>query len=588
MNMMTARLRTDLQVTPVQDADGVDYFDLKDPKTGGVLRLFDFEWVLAQKLTGNQQYSDLARWTEEQFGFATTDGDLAVYGDTLVQLGFADAVARAVPSEAAAKSPEPAARPATAIDSDDGLMGRPVIALPQPRQVSKPIAAAEPKATPPVVETKPTQLAPPATEAKPVAAPASEPAKIAITPVAPVSKPTEGEPPLSGVKTAAFEPVAPTAVAAKPTAEPAQTESKPAETVAKPAETVHTPVAPTATTRPSEQVPATPVPSRPESGGGGKIFLMLVVLALLGAAAYYFLVYVPAHPPALRVKAQVAAVEDVQQKFPVPAVVKKPEPQTLKTLMAGTVAKVAADGAAVSPSEVVLVLDAQAKLEKERTDLRKALGPLQKKAETAKGKAKQDLQAKVDERQKRLAEIEQQLKTAVLMVTRAGTVTKVMVKVGQVLPAGSEALVVADKGLIAQISLPMAEAPSVNEGDDLKLIGPTGEITAKLTQLITAGDQKTLTLSVPSEATVKEGDGLSLSRGLLRQVVRLPQTALLEGNKVLLAVNGTAVPRTVTIADRDGDAVLVRGLGGGDLVILSRPPELREGSAIESFVENKP
>ena len=43
MSTTTPRLRSDLRSEPVEDAQGVLYFDVSDPKSGGVLRLFDFE-----------------------------------------------------------------------------------------------------------------------------------------------------------------------------------------------------------------------------------------------------------------------------------------------------------------------------------------------------------------------------------------------------------------------------------------------------------------------------------------------------------------------------------------------------------------
>ena len=52
MMTTTPKLRTDLRSTTVEDADGVSYVDVADPKIGGVLRLFDYEWQLAQRMDG--------------------------------------------------------------------------------------------------------------------------------------------------------------------------------------------------------------------------------------------------------------------------------------------------------------------------------------------------------------------------------------------------------------------------------------------------------------------------------------------------------------------------------------------------------
>ena len=61
MSTTTPRLRSDLRTEPVEDAQGVLYFDVSDPKSGGVLRLFDFEWLLAQKFDGQRGFDEVAR-----------------------------------------------------------------------------------------------------------------------------------------------------------------------------------------------------------------------------------------------------------------------------------------------------------------------------------------------------------------------------------------------------------------------------------------------------------------------------------------------------------------------------------------------
>jgi len=78
----------------------------------------------------------------------------------------------------------------------------------------------------------------------------------------------------------------------------------------------------------------------------------------------------------------------------------------------------------------------------------------------------------------------------------------------------------------------------------------------------------------------KDGDKLSLQRGMLEQVVRLPSAALVEGSKVYVAREGKASLKAVTVADRDGESVLLQGLSAGDQVITSRVGELHDGSAV--------
>ena len=632
MTMMIPRLRGDLKATPVEDNDGVLYYDVSDPKTGSTLRLFDFEWLLAQRLDGQHSYDDLARWTEEQFGFATSQVDLEAYGSKLLELGVAEAVAASVRVETPVVSTaaKPAPTPLAAAPTPVAAVPTPVAAAPTPAVVTpqpEPLAAAPtPAVAPPVaapVAATPTPVAAPAAVeprraagddgdeplmgrqviSLPQSRPATKPEAKAIPATKPTGEPAAlPEPPQPKPPVAATPPVAAAAEVQKPAAPqlsvqptaqletvpgPSNTKTVPLETVASPSAT--TPVAPpkTSDVKPAETKPAesakTPVGSQaaPQGGGAGKWVAVLLVLGLIGAAAYYFLVYMPKmHPPAVGVRMSEAKPESTPRKFPAPAVVKKAEPVALKAEIDGTVAKLAAENDEVTADTVVAELDARAKLEKELAALRKGLPALQKKAETGKGKAKADAQTKLDDLQAKSAQLEAQIKKASLKPTRAGTVAKLLVKVGQPITAGTEVLTVADKALAAELRMPAMEAQAMKVGDEVKLLAEGAAIGATVLSLKTEGDQTTVQFALPVDAKTKEGDKLSLQRGMLEGVVRLPSSALVEGNKVFVAREGKASLRAVKVTDREGDTVLVQDLSAGDQVILTRTAELHEGTAV--------
>jgi 3-dehydroquinate synthase class II len=94
------------------------------------------------------------------------------------------------------------------------------------------------------------------------------------------------------------------------------------------------------------------------------------------------------------------------------------------------------------------------------------------------------------------------------------------------------------------------------------------------------GEYTVVQFSLPETTTAKIGDELKLQRSPLTQVVRLPGAALTDGNKVFVMRDSKAAAATVTVADRDGESVLVQGLQTGDKVITSRIAELREGVAV--------
>lgn len=608
MNMMIPRLRGDLKATPIEDSDGVLYYDINDPKTGGTLRLFDFEWLLAQRLDGQQNYAELARWTEEQFGFSTTSSDLETYGSKLLDLGVAESVAATLPRTDAAEAAKPAAseparakaEPARAASADgDDVMGRPVINLPATRPSGKPGTQPEVKAVPVSKPTEPAALPEPP-QAKPV-----EPIVVAATPPTALGdqKPAQAaqatekaaepvkapEPaPLSGSPTAQLESIPPPtdaktvtlATVAPPSAQTPVTGDKPAGATTKPDE-VKPGEAKPAETAPSAKTPVGKPTSEPAQGGGGKWIVLLLLLAAVIGAAYYFLVYMPKmHPPALGVRLSEAKPETLPRKFAVPAQVKAAEPVTLKIDVDGDVAKIVAEKDEVTSDTVLVELGSKAKLEKELADARKLAAGFQKKAETGKGKAKTDAQTKLEEKQKRIAEIETQIKKTTLNATRPGTVAKVLVKVGQAVTAGTEVVAVADKALAAELRMPAMEAQGLKVGDEVKLLADATTVTAQVLSLKADGDQTTVQFILPTDSKAKEGDKLSLLRGMLEQIVRLPNAALVEGGKVFVAKDGKAALRPVTVADRDGENVLVQGLSAGDQVIVSRIAELHEGAAV--------
>src|SRR5262249_24045076 len=150
-----------------------------------------------------------------------------------------------------------------------------------------------------------------------------------------------------------------------------------------------------------------------------------------------------------------------------------------------------------------------------------------KRLETAKGKAKQDAQNKLNEKQTRIDEITELVKKTSVMAPRPGVVSKVLVKVGEAVTAGSEVSAVADKALSAGLKMARLEAQELKVGQEAKLSGPAGlPLAAKLVSAKPEGDMTTLVFSLPLDAASKPGDKLSLQRGMLEKVVRVPASAL--------------------------------------------------------------
>jgi multidrug efflux pump subunit AcrA (membrane-fusion protein) len=85
----TPRIRGDLQATPAEEG-GIKYFDVADPKSGARMRLYDFEWLIAERMDGRRPFGEVASWAREQLGIAPTASDLEEYARKLKDLGFFD------------------------------------------------------------------------------------------------------------------------------------------------------------------------------------------------------------------------------------------------------------------------------------------------------------------------------------------------------------------------------------------------------------------------------------------------------------------------------------------------------------------
>src|SRR5262245_8676212 len=87
--MNTPRIRSDLQVTPAEEG-GIKYFDVSDPKSGSRMRLYDFEWLIAERMDGRRPFDEVASWASERLGIQPSASDLEQYAHRLRELGFFD------------------------------------------------------------------------------------------------------------------------------------------------------------------------------------------------------------------------------------------------------------------------------------------------------------------------------------------------------------------------------------------------------------------------------------------------------------------------------------------------------------------
>lgn len=81
-------LRTDLAVTSFTDEQGVLFFDVKDPETKQVLRLYDVEWLIAETLSTTGDPDQARTVSRRLFDYAPTNQELTQLMEHLEKWGL--------------------------------------------------------------------------------------------------------------------------------------------------------------------------------------------------------------------------------------------------------------------------------------------------------------------------------------------------------------------------------------------------------------------------------------------------------------------------------------------------------------------
>src|SRR5262245_8119457 len=95
------------------------------------MRMYDFEWLIAEQLNGNRRIDEVASYARERLGIQPTAADIEAYVAKLAELGFLDETAAAVTMEAEEEevelTPLPSPVPASASTPPGGTP-----AIPEP------------------------------------------------------------------------------------------------------------------------------------------------------------------------------------------------------------------------------------------------------------------------------------------------------------------------------------------------------------------------------------------------------------------------------------------------------------------------
>lgn len=514
--MSTPRIRTDLQATPAEEG-GIKYFDVSDPKSGARMRLYDFEWLIAERMDGRRPFDEVASWARERLGIAPSASDLEEYARRLRELGFFDLTeSDEAPARSAPNAPT-MMREAPPMPSSGNGAGKAAAAADEdemPALVAEAPLMGAGRTTP--AATAPTMAMPATSERPAVAAPVPDRPVPARTPAPKTGSGTD--------RTKAI----------------------------------------------------VDEPSR--SSAGSIIGIVLVLAVVVGIVAYVKLM--GGGGGAAHVATVVATPREVVRLYDGAATVKKSEGQTLSFGEAGKVSDVVAAGTEATAGMPLATLDSYGKIEKDLADVKDRAAYYEKQLAAAKAKndeeAAKAAEAKVTEKKKLLAELEARAGKVRLVAPGPGTVAQVMASAGADVKPGAPVVRLADKRSLVEFKLPAADAATMKAGAAVTLQAASGG--APIAGRVASVEGGTVTVELADDAAAKPGDSLRLVKARVSNVVPVPATALVGGDTVFVLAEGTVHARKVTVVDKTPNEVLVgSGLQSGDQIVSSGGENLKDG-----------
>ncbi len=513
----TPRIRPDLKATPIEEA-GVHYFDVADPRNGASMRLYDFEWLIAERMDGRTALSDVAAWAGSRFGFAPTPDDLAAYAARLAELGFVDASA----GDGAAAAPQPAMITPRAVEI--AIDDEPEVEITNP---ATPTAMAN-------ATTAPTRLPePPRVEIEPEPEPAHMPPP-QVTVREPPPPPRRSEPPPSRTRDATTDTGRTPATAAK------------------------------RTTWPYWLLFLALL-------GVGGYFAYDKIIAPAMEPVKVKVQLAPAARDVVRYydgKATVARSEPLTLAF-------GENGKVADVVAPGTDAKA---GMTLASLEAAAAIEKELTDVRDREGFYAG----QLKAAQAKGNAEEakKFEEKVAEKTKRIAQLEEHLKKVRLVAPGTAQVAEVLVSAGAEVKEGNPAVKLVDKRMVAEFKLQPADAAAFKAGAQVSVSAGGAPAAARV--LSVAGGAVKVELLDDGGGAVKAGDQVSLVRSRTGNVIVVPAAALVKSqggaDQVYVLSGGVARARQVILDGKsENEAYVKAGLTTGDSVVVSPVETLQDG-----------
>ena len=531
----TPRIRNDLKATPAEE-QGIKYFDVSDPRSGMRMRMYDFEWLIAERMNGARALDEVASWAREALGLNPSTDDLSQYAHRLRELGFFE------------------------LDADD--LSSPSLSIEDPN---------DPDLTP-LPKPTPADLAAEAFEDPPTLSGGGEREPMVLAPPfkpSPVDISVEEEGPTRPVGL-------PSSSASTPMSEPAPLAPPPVVlpvAVDRPTPRLSAPVGSS-----TDRLPAPPDEPKKKGGSGALIGVVVLMLAIGGVVVYmqFFA------PQSAHVSVMLATPREVVRLYDGTGAVKRSEATVLSFGEAGKVSDVVAKGTEAKPGMPLATLESYAQIEKLLTDVKDRAAFYQKQLDVQKNKGNeaeaQKAEAKVLEKKKLMAELEARAAKVRLLAPGTGTVTDVLVAAGGDAKPGEPAVKMGDKRLSAEFKIPAADAPKAGDAATLQPAAGGATISGR----VTSSSGGTVVVELPDAAPVKTGDPLRLVKKREQNVVPVPASAVIKrdgADTIFVLSSGEARAHKVTIVDRSSptEVLVSSGLAPGDSVITTNADTLQDG-----------
>jgi multidrug efflux pump subunit AcrA (membrane-fusion protein) len=556
MSLEKPRFRRDLEAVAVE-AEGQDYVEVSDRRTGTSFRFYDFEYHVALAFDG-LAFDKVVPWVKLSSGLELTVAQLEDFAARLDEMGFLETETGFTPT------PRVVPRlldPAEAETSSNAGLDREleVLVATTAAEVAEPTTA---------VDTAPPAAAEPRAEAAtlPDAAAAStvaSPIHVDATafPVLPAPPPRTIEADL---------PAAPLP--------PAWTTPRP----------MMTPVP--VTFGPSLLAdPPSPAVRRRRR----RSFILFASAGIVAAMAVLVVVlpflFSPRAPSAAEVAILVAAPGTVLRYFDGTGVIEPVPGVVLKFPAAGKVTRVASPGAMLAAGDVAAAIEAARPLltqlghQSERLAFYRQMTEAMNQVGNTKEEGQQA--AQVEERTAKIAKTLHALASVAVVATDPGQVEEALVHDGDLVQTGSPALRLRSAGFRVTFDLPRGEATRARRLGFCE-VEVDGYLVDCNPEASNADDARVSVelASVPAALLDKPAH---LARARFVGAFVVPAAAIVRtGSRdqaLLVSPKGQAEARPVTVAERNAaEAVVVQGLDAGDRIIVEGPAGLAAGMPVRT------